>query len=855
MARNTRLDFRRWTWRSFVATTLAPMLVIEVVLLGAYGMMTLWNHQNSVSSVHELAQRQLSDRAAAEARAIRGQLLGIEHQARTMERQAIRALQRPHGLPESVRSQYVDRGDGAWILKDPPPGSASLFYSGRFPIDAAAKDKAWRTARLDPLLADTVEQYPMVVQSYFTTWDTLGRIYPPVEVDAFPAGFDVRETTFYAPAAEVNNPSREVVWTDAYLDPAGAGWIISALAPVYIDDRMEGVLGLDVSLRGLIDAVLEVRVPWDGYAVLVSEDGALLALPPSGEEDFGAMAVQAGRLDGRFEAQPITPDEYALFERDGTRGLAAALAGGASGIAEVDLNGDRMVAWQKIAGPDWYVVLIVPSASMDAPADQMWAFSVQLGAGVLACVIVFYIGFLVVLYRRSRRQAALVVEPLQQLREVMADIVAGELDPPAVHSQVWEIDAIAQDALSMGRTLAEQKRRQLAEKQSELEAASEREAEAIAANAAKTAFLARVSHEIRTPMNGVLGTLELMSDEGLDPEQAESVRVARRSAATLLTLIDDLLDAARAQRGDFEVERVRFDLDAVVSDVAAVFTPTAAARGLSLHVEKDLGRAGAMGDPTRLRQVLTNLLSNALKFTEQGQVVLRAVREGEIVRFEVEDTGVGIPEDRLEAIFDAFTQADVSTTRRFGGTGLGLTISAALVVRMGGVLRVDSRLGEGSRFHFDLSLSACSVPDAPEVADSDRAAVSLRILVAEDHPTNQVIIRRMLERLGHRPVVVPDGVRAVEAVSEGGFDAVILDVHMPRMDGREAARRLRRDPRLAGLPILGLTASVMADELEQCREAGMDEVLSKPTSLDRLQAALSNISDRIENMGPVRRII
>ncbi len=374
----------------------------------------------------------------------------------------------------------------------------------------------------------------------------------------------------------------------------------------------------------------------------------------------------------------------------------------------------------------------------------------------------------------------------------------------------------------------------------------EAERAASAAAEAKSQFLSNMSHEIRTPMNGVLGILHLLNLEPLSGEARGMLAEAESCGQMLAQLLNDVIDFSKIEAGRMELSPAPTDVPAMLRSVAGMLRPQAEAKGIELIVQAPGAGGWALMDPVRLRQALFNLIGNAVKFTTKGRVVARlSIREerpsAKRMRFEIEDTGVGIPAAAQAALFQRFQQADGSTARQFGGSGLGLAITRALADIMGGEVGFSSVEGKGSTFWFDVTAPEAEGPDAcDEIAPI--SLLGLRILVVEDNATNRLVATKILESMGASVLTADDGLFGLEAVQADPFDLVLMDVQMPRMDGVEATRRIRSlDGQLARIPIIGLTANALSHQWTSYREAGMDGVVSKPISPAALAAEMTRV--------------
>ncbi|WP_280153051.1 hybrid sensor histidine kinase/response regulator [Piscinibacter sp. XHJ-5] len=666
------------------------------------------------------------------------------------------------------------------------------------------------------------------------TWDERGQIEheETIELD-----YDARKRPWFQGAMTLKRGDT-IHWTEPFIFRSSLEPGLSAAVRFTAPDGARHAMTCDIRLIDLSRITGGIVAGRSGFVAVLTGEGKLLGLPRDPRFSSDA-AIKAAVLKpvADIGVGPLSA-AFALWRARG------ALDGA---LVPLTSEGESWLAvFRSIRFGDqtFWIGTLAPEADF-RPALSMRAWMIA----ALAAAAVLLGWFL------SMRMARRFSQPLQRLAQESARIGRLQLDEPVeVHSPWREVNGLAAAQESMRLALLAATRR-LADARDTLEMKVEERTRELAdakaaaetAREAKAAFLAHMSHEIRTPLNAIVGMTRLVLQAPLPPTTHEQLLKIERAGRHLRGIIDDVLDSEKIDAGKLALEQRQFALADLIDGVAALVEDTAAAKGLRLTFDIDARLpANLVGDPLRLSQVLLNYASNAIKFTERGRIDISArlleARDGRLlIEFSVSDTGVGLTAEQQGRLFQDFQQAEASTTRRFGGTGLGLAISRRLAELMGGSVGVDSQPGVGSRFRFTARLQG--VPDGASLGPHglSRPPAGLagkRVLLVEDNAVNQEVAVAMLNEAGVIVDVAENGEVAVARVAAEAYDAVLMDMHMPVLDGPGAARRIRQLPGRAALPIIAMTASVVPEDLARCTAAGMNDHIAKPVEAAALWQTL-----------------
>jgi signal transduction histidine kinase len=698
-----RVTLQDWFWRALFRSAIIPLLVIELSFLGVYWLSGSFSYQANTATVQEISHSYLQDIVDREADTIAQTLRGGERMTGMLARETGRALVLPNAVSGAERSRYAFDKNGAFrTMRD--NGTTASFYSGILPIGPAQLEKVWRLERLDAMMVNIKQSDALIAQVYFNTFDSYNRIYPYFDTGTYPARMDIPSYNFYYEADSAHNPRRVPVWTDAYIDPAGQGWMVSSVVPVYQGNRLEGVVGIDVTIRSIVNRVLATDLPWKSYAMLVGRDGTIIALQPAGEKDLGLKELKDHTYAAAIAGDTFKPAQFNLSKRTDMRALAERVFAQPRGVVHFELNGsERVAAYSKVAGPGWHLVIVGAEEQINLTAENLRAQYLRITIIMLAILVVFYMGYFAFLYVRSRRMSFVVAQPLEQLTDVVEIMSRGGKDPEFSGSEVEEIDRFGAHLIDVHEKLAAAEARSQAQERL-VAAALEKEREV---NETQRRFIRVMSHEIRTPLAVIDSSAQILERRasGIAPDAlADRARRMRRSTGRIAGLLTRLVRLLDIDSGRGKAPLAPVDLAKLVVESCAEFQATAAGRELRVSAN---GEAVVEADLELMRLTLMAVLENADKFSPPEKPVdVALVRRKSDVVVTVTDYGDGISAEDLPHIFDRFYRGANATGTV--GSGIGLHLARVFAATNRGEIRVLDGENGGTCVSLRFRLASAS---------------------------------------------------------------------------------------------------------------------------------------------------
>lgn len=950
-----------WIWQSYLKTALIPLMVVELVFVAIYFSASNWSRMETMSFLQESANFQLNILAEKEADLIDKQLADISKTTLLYQKQTILSLQQNASLSTEDLNRLAYSANGAYYtVSDKADGGAAVFYSGFAPINDAEREKAAKLLSLQDLMKNIVSSHPLAAAIYINTHDSLNVIYPYFNVlEQYPDKMNIPEYNFYYEADYIHNAHKKVVWTDAYLDPAGHGWMASAIAPVYTDDFLEGVVGIDVTINTIANQTLNWEFPWNGYGVLVGKDGTILALPEQGEEDWGLNELTDHEYEQAIMQDTFKPDDFNVYKRAEFAAVADQLKRSQHGYTEITLNNNRqLVSWNTVSETGWKLLVVVPEANIYQNTNAINLSLMQIGILMVAGLILFYSIFFYILSKQTYFMSKSISEPLNEINTVLHNIGKGDYYQPEPEMPVTELKETAHKLIEMGVKLGDSNK-ELLLAQNELQQSEQNlhalvnsiddiiiqidesglinqiwskidisilkffdtkttticslidpehsfscmekiqnvvntsqpetmefcfetsqgkrwfqarisriantshtlvfsarditdrifmemsikaaKEDAENANRAKSEFLSNMSHELRTPLNAVLGfsqLLELNPEEPLSEAQSQYVSEIIRAGEHLLTLINEILDLSMIESGRYSLSNEPVELIFLGEEIISLMQPLADKNQITVtYNHPELDTLITVTDRTRLKQILINLISNAIKYNRpSGTVTIKIEKAAALIKFHVFDTGYGIPEAQLSNIFNPFLRlSDLSNP--IEGTGIGLTVVKQLSSLVNGNIYVESSIGEGSHFWLEVPFTKKSdLPDDTDLVHVDVLQALLsrpyKLLYVEDNQVNLKLMKSTLEKIPNIELIsANNGELGIELAKAQQPDLIILDIHLSGIDGYEVLRRLKVDDLTKKILVVALSASAMEADIKKGIMMGFTDYFTKPLNI------------------------
>ena len=686
--------------KHFIKYSLIPILVIEVTLIVLYFSINAYISSKNTELLLEEVQSHSQDILKNEATIINDKLVEISRTAESLRHTHENIINNPNQF--SLLSFDVQFGvaQNGVFYKTNQTG-ASLYYSSKTKIEKEQIEKATLSEAMDISLKNSVDINPNINAAYFNTWDNMNRLYPYIDkvYEQYGDHITMEDYNFYYLADLKHNPEKKPVWTSAYLDPAGNGWLISCVVPIYNKDFLEGVTGLDITIDNFIKNILNRKLPYNANLFMIDNDGMIIAMTEKIESLLGLKELKEHLYTDSILKTISKPEEYNIFTNK------SPFASHFKNLIEnetnyIDLkinNKEYLTLSENVNETDWKLIILIDKDNIFSSIENLKNLSDKIGYAAIVFLFIFYILFFYFLLKRINIFSDSITKPIVELSNQTSEISYNNPNIEILDSDIKEVYQLSTNFSLMMNELNKRTKKLFDAKR-----------KAVEANKIKSDFLSNMSHELRTPLNGVIGMSQIALDNEKNKIQRSYLEKINSSGNMLLRIINDLLDYSKMEAGKLDIENIEFKIDNVLQNVADLVSIKAYEKDIEIIFNRDINiPKKIVGDPLRISQILVNIISNAIKFTEKGEVLLeikvKKIDEDKIdLEFLIIDTGIGMNEETLDNLFKSFSQADNTISRKYGGTGLGLAISKNLIELMNGSIIVKSKLAEGSTFAINL---------------------------------------------------------------------------------------------------------------------------------------------------------
>lgn len=706
----------------FVRFSLIPILVVEVALIILYFSINSYISSKNINLLLNEAQshsqaileneaRNISDKLAEVSKI--GSMLQFEHQN-------IMSNPQRFGLPNG-KPQFDVASNGAFYKTNPV--GASLYYSAQTKIGEKERAKATFTEAMDITLKSVVDVNPNIKAAYFNTWDNMNRLYPFIQnvYEQYGPHIQMEDYNFYYLADLKHNPEKKPAWTSAYLDPAGNGWMLSCVVPIYNKDFLEGVTGLDITIDSFVNNILNRKLPYDANLFMVDKDGMIIAMPEKIESLLGLKELKEHLYTDSILNTISKPEEFnILTNKSPFASHFKDLFEKKTQYATLKI-GDKeyLTLQQNVEETQWKLMILIDKDNIFSSIEDLKSLSNKIGYVAIIFLLLFYVIFFYLLLKRINVFSNSITKPIIDLSNQTSKISDKNNNIEVLDTNISEIHQLSSNFVTMIKALNERTKKLYDAKIFAEEA-----------NKSKDDFLANMSHELKTPLNSINIISEVMMKnklENLDEKQVKNLEIINKCGKDLLLLINDILDLSKLDAKANHIHNSKINIKESMHSLYEMFYSQIKAKNLKLILEVDENLDFIYSDQEKIKQIVKNLLSNAIKFTQNGEINFLVKDDGDNIKIIIQDQGIGIPQDKLEYIFDRFKQLDGSIRRKYGGTGLGLTICKELITLLNGNIFVSSTIDVGSTFevsipkNLDLAINFDDETTQSEIIDNEKA--------------------------------------------------------------------------------------------------------------------------------------